>query len=121
MTQDKKELLELAARAVGVCLHPEDKLRHSYGNWGCDTRCTVCGEDPNRAGWNPLTDDGDCARLEVKLRLTVSFERFDGVEYVCATPPGTHQGYDEPLGDDEQAARRLASTRAAAEVARQMK
>ena len=36
-----REMLELAARAAGVCLHPPGKLHTSYGNWGSDTTCTV--------------------------------------------------------------------------------
>ena len=48
-----REELGAIARAMGKCLHPEDKLEHSYGNWGCDTTCGVCGKDPSYSRWNP--------------------------------------------------------------------
>ena len=35
-----RELLELAAKAAGICLHKN--VQHSYSNAGCDTFCTDC-------------------------------------------------------------------------------
>jgi hypothetical protein len=47
-----KELLELAAKAIGL------KLQYNY----------LGGRDANQP-WDPLTDDGDALRLAVKLKL----------------------------------------------------
>ena len=70
--------------------------------------------------WNPLTDDGDALRLAARLRLTVSWDRFDGSDYATATPPHTHQGYDCIADQDPCAATRRAITRAAAGIGRAM-
>lgn len=100
-----RELLELAALAAEIDIH-FDKDGDSY-------RVKASG---NRAYWNPLTDDGDALRLAVKLRLTVSWDRFDDCEYATATPPHTHQGYDCTVDQDPYAANRRATVRAAAEI-----
>ena len=64
--QSDQELLELAAKAVGI----EGDYKPKY----------FCGNGPNDYGiyieatgwvWNPLTDDGDALRLAVKLGLSV--------------------------------------------------
>lgn len=114
---DDQELLELAASAAGVCLHPKDQLRHSYGNWGCDTTCGVCKKDPCSTVWRPLTDDGDALRLAVKLGICIEFLpdavrcKVPGVEWIGETclPCDT-----EYLG----VAHRRAIVRAAAEIGR---
>ena len=107
-----RELLELAAKAAGICL--EDGHHWVDGFW---TR------------WNPLTNDGDALRLAVRLRLHArQFPIFD-------------DGFDAPLGmvevwrvddddamhveflrsgDDRLVATRRAIVRAAAEIGRQM-
>jgi len=120
-----RELLELAAKAAGVCLHPEDKLHHSYGNWGCDTTCTVCGRNPSRATFRPITDDGDALRLYTRLPFhelyvseigaTVSWRRGDGSGhgYKCDEYADEHAG-------DINAATRRAIVRAAAEIGKAM-
>ena len=113
-----RELLELAAKAAGVCLHPESALTHEYGNWGCDTTCTICGKDPSDARWRPLTDDGDALRLAVKLRLDI-VDLSDCVEVnshdnrVC-----TNEMTNE--GQDHYAATRRAIVSAAATVGKEM-
>ena len=50
-----RELLELAAKAVGHAIDPIDAM-HEPEDWAC---------------WNPLTDDGDALRLASKLLLDV--------------------------------------------------
>lgn len=50
-----RELLELAAKAVGHQIDPIDAM-HEPDDWAC---------------WNPLTDDGDALRLAAKLLLNV--------------------------------------------------
>ena len=84
-----KELLELAAKAIGL------KLRYNY----------LGGRDANQP-WNPLTDDGDALRLAVKLNL------IDERQWKA---PITGAIYDECNGDWYAATRR-AIVRAAAEI-----
>lgn len=93
-----RELLELAAKVAGI---PYKALPHSGSCW---------------EKWDPLNDDGDALRLAVKLRLTVSWDRFDDEDYATATPPHTHQGYDCMVSQDPYAATRRAITRAAAAI-----
>jgi len=95
-----RELLELAAKAAG------------YREAGINKPYT----DGLLKNWNPLNDDGDALRLAVKLRLTVSWDRFDDEDYATATPPHTHQGYDCMVSQDPYAATRRAITRAAAAI-----
>lgn len=65
--------------------------------------------------WNPLTDDGDEARLEAVLCMHVEWHPGAGTVYV-----GTAEiGCTLPLGDDRQAARRRAGVRAAAAIGEQ--
>jgi len=100
-----REMLELAAKAAG----------YEYAKHG--GYIVVDGIPGN---WNPLTDDGDALRLAVKLRLTVSWDRFDDDDYATATPPHTHQGYDCMVDQDPHAATRRAIVRAAAEIGKAM-
>lgn len=97
-----RELLELAAKASG------ELTASWYGN--------DAYFDGVLSRWNPLNDDGDALRLAVKLRLTVSWDRFDYEDYATATPPHTHQGYDCMVSQDPYAATRRAITRAAAAI-----
>lgn len=53
---EDRELLELAAKAVG------------YQPWGSDCEgYPIFVVDSMPIGWNPLTDDGDALRLAVEL------------------------------------------------------
>ena len=101
-----RELLELAAKASG------ELTASWYGN--------DAYFDGVLSRWNPLNDDGDALRLAVKLRLTVSWDRFDDEDYATATPPHTHQGYDCMVSQDPYAATRRAITRAAAAIGESM-
>jgi len=100
-----KELLELAAKAAGIYIEFDSDGKSYIGN-------------DYVKEWNPLTDDGDALRLAVKLRLTISWDRFDDSDYATATPPQTHQGYDCIVDQDPYAATRRAIVRAAAEIGR---
>ena len=117
--QSDRELLELAAKAAGVCLHPEDQLKRSYGNWGCDTTCMVCKKDPSGAQWRPLTNDGDALRLMVKLHLCVEVvpgcTTIGNVTWIENPDEGEVDGVIH--GTDPMAATRRAITRAAASLA----
>lgn len=89
-----RELLELAAKAAG--------LSKADREW------------PNR--WEPLTDDGQEARLEAALCLSVEWGGDFKSPFV--TVGGCLERFHEP--DDRQAARRRAGVRAAAELGRAM-
>lgn len=94
-----KELLELAAKAAGF--PPE---------WNGNIRIET---DNNPRQWNPLKDDGDCARLEAALSLNVTWHNnFVKVESLIAE----HVSHYEDFNGDKQAARRRASVRAAAVI-----
>jgi hypothetical protein len=89
-----KELLELAAKAIGL---PE---------CGWMGPAFMYVKDNQFTDWNPLTDDGDALRLAVKLRLT---PHIDGNLTDCEDCTVAHL-------DDPYAATRRAITRAAAEI-----
>jgi len=103
-----RELLELAAKAAGMC-------GHTYGNSFCER----VGNDLCKADhlWNPLTDDGDALRLAVKCNIDMILTHSDiesAFDHKC-------NQYAEPRGDDPYAATRRAIVRAAAEIGRNMK
>jgi hypothetical protein len=112
-----RELLELAAKAAGiplVRLEPE-----TVWDTGHITR----------AGWNPLTDDGDALRLAVKLGLHA--RQFPILDDGFDAPLGMVEVWrvddDDPVhveflrsGDDRLAATRSAIVCAAAEIGKAM-
>lgn len=115
-----RNLIELAAKAAGVCLHPVDQRHRSYGNWGCDTTCMVCRKDPSDMHWNPLKDDGDALRLAARLELDV-MHRVVGRKRIEVLPAGGPLFQYPYEGTDTAAAWRNAIVRAAAEIGRKSK
>ena len=110
-----RELLELAAKAVGICLDwewngPPDQWQPWYY------------EDETLRHWNPLTDDGDALRLAVKLGLLIDIRYTDPIiaQYNCVTywltPLKSARIELGDLGLDQHAATRRAIVRAAAEI-----
>ncbi|MBK5203836.1 MAG: hypothetical protein JJD98_00055 [Polaromonas sp.] len=100
MTTDH-ELLELAAKAVGVDLSGGVDEHGAY-----------------EENWNPLTYDDDEARLESVLGLWVSWYPamvLVGTEISTPASPACAEYYDRH-NDDKQAARRRAGVRAAAAI-----
>lgn len=102
MTTDR-QLLEDAARAIGIeCIGP-------MGNDGLHLF--------NGKHWNPLTGDGDSACMESALSLNVEWQ----TQHVVVGRTSLDK-WQEPYANhigDKQAARRYASTRAAAAIGRQ--
>ena len=97
-----RELLELAAKAIGFDLHVNSV--GDYQLW----------KDGEYVGfWIPLEDDGDALRLAVKLGADIQ-PKGSGVE-VWVFESRASSGVVE-YGDDPYAATRRAIVRAAAEV-----
>ena len=99
-----RELLELAAKAVGIHL-----------TWGGPDK-----DMPRRTDtldlWSPHTDDGDALRLAAKLLIQI-YPGQDEVEVIQM-----ESGYFyEPSNGDVLFATRRAIVRAAAEIGRQMR
>lgn len=61
-----RELLELAAKAIGLT------LQYNY----------LGGRDANQP-WDPLTDDGDALRLAVKLGQRIETPKYKGFGSSC--------------------------------------
>jgi hypothetical protein len=113
-----RELLELAAKAQGW----EEGLE-----WTCiDGEFLILpalkgAKKGYRKPWNPLTDDGDEARLEAALCLDVQWD----IESVSVETDRTARPYQHANelfadhGGDKQAARRRAGVRAAAAIGEQ--
>ncbi|MDO9313360.1 MAG: hypothetical protein Q7T97_02305 [Burkholderiaceae bacterium] len=59
-----RELLEKAAKAMGIALHKRDID---------GTPLLLLDSGVAGRGWNPITDDGDALRLAVTLNLTNVF------------------------------------------------
>lgn len=96
--QTDRELLEMAAKAVGL----------PWERWVAE------GND----SWNPLTDDGDALRLAVKLRVKFRYNEALGqaLAWTGGVPDFEAQANIEYCGRDECAATRRAITRAAAAI-----
>jgi len=99
MTQDNRELLEMAAKAIGMT------LRYNY----------LGGRDANQP-WDPLEDDGDALRLGVRLKINLFLGE---AEYVTAGRSGI-SGHRVPVGYDADAAVRFAILCVAADIGRAM-
>lgn len=74
----------------------------------------------NGNNWNPLEDDGDCARLETRLLMYV--EHF-GYHVECMDYGRDYCAIElyKDHGDDKYKARRFVSVSVAAEIGRRMK
>jgi len=95
-----RELLELAAKAVGLKYHPStthEVVDAVSGKW--------------LGSWKPLTDDGDALRLAVKLKMQVKQWESNSIAVVVWDKHAT-----EDATKDRFAATRRAITRAAAEI-----
>lgn len=113
MTDEDKNLIELAAKAAGLKNYrycPEEEGLHACIGYDDEDGCTVV--------WMPHLDDGDALRLAVKLRIHISprldhveARFFDGAAWNC---------FKERYGDNENAATRRAIVRAAAEIGKAM-
>jgi hypothetical protein len=94
MVESDRELLELAAKAAGIKINTS-----KYKNW------------------NPLNNNYELARLEVACRIN----SFNGEDFVCAESGGVSV-FEKFIdhNNDRHAARRRASTVAAAMIGKYM-
>lgn len=123
MTQDIKELLELAAKACG----------YEVFGYGGDDKCVIRFADigpDDVVEWSPHLDDGDGARMEAQLgvefkwkhlSVTATAVKDDAAPYSNSYFKATCIEFFLNHNGDRQAARRMASLRVAAEVGRRMK
>lgn len=111
-----RELLEMAAKAVGFKLDKSSTNGGGSSNTGFDMAGNAVLDWHNGKTWNPLTDDGDALRLAVKLNIQVTPGTYNKDEFsafyagVCEAHERRH--YQQ----DELAATRRAIVRAAAEI-----
>ena len=119
MTDEDKNLLELAAKAAGIKYDPEaSKPNPVSGAWfGLWLSYDREPTEYDRRRWNPLCDDGDALRLAVKLQLGINIPPVvDGrIEVVTFYGP-IISIVEHPQNDDRNAAARRAIVRAAAEI-----
>jgi len=114
-----RELLELAAKAVGI---KKDDSPHNGGglkNDGFDLTGNLVTDWHNNERWNPLRNDGDAMRLAVKLRLRVFTPVDDGERATVGEIQGSGHVYTH--SEDGIAATRRAIVLAAAKIGRRMK
>ena len=100
-----RELLELAAKAIGHTVLPNASDATAFTLHGCG----ACGQR-----WNPLEDDGDALRLAVRLGLGVITHMPDG-KAAARKPSGAVVTEFSP---DMFLQTRRAIVRAAAEIGR---
>lgn len=106
-----RELLELAARAVGL---------RSMGRYDFQFGLEVSKPHNAPYRWNPLKDEGDALRLAVKMRIQIAPGTYNKYEFSAYSSAGTEaKEYLSSLQDDLSATCR-AIVRAAAEIGRAM-
>jgi hypothetical protein len=119
-----RELLELAAKAVGGTLSEGHTQRRTGPTW--DTWEWIGGLGINMPDGRvayPLTDDGDALRLAVRLKIPLRFEenKIDCCDRTIAGKAAESWSDTEGENADPYAATRRAIVRAAAEIGRAMK
>ena len=88
------ELLEAAAKAIGVKIDKSATNGGGQGNTGFDLMGNAMLDWHNNVKWNPLKDDGDALRLAVKLGLSIGTPRYKGFGSTC----GNHTVFrDDPF------------------------
>jgi len=109
-----RELLELAAFALGLKKAAYYFFKPHDG-WPA-AECITHFEDgePGVKSWAPLSDDGQCARMESNLLINVRWE----LEYVIASDAGCFKCRElyKKHGGNRAKARRRASVRVAAKI-----
>ncbi len=111
MNAKDKELLEMAARALGMpSLSDANGI---YGAW--------VGEAETGHWWNPLEDDGDALRMAVSLDIHV--KRYAGAttaQVLCSNESTTEHDHWAQNGNDPMMSTRRAIVICAAEIGKSM-
>ena len=118
MSNQDRELLELAARAAGYAIEWREWIASSVAEFGAIKHTKHKGFWLDNKRWNPLTDDGDALRLAVKLRLECVYAPTDIGPVSCQYWIGG-EGFKsavEEINGDPFAATRRAIVRAAAAI-----
>ncbi|MDH5640875.1 MAG: hypothetical protein OEY28_06240 [Nitrospira sp.] len=127
MNHDIKELLTLAAKACGYTLVWGEAYRVGDDIVDCTDMPYIKSDSPDEfdAYWTPHLDDGDCFRMETDMVVSVIWKKHH-VSGFCRPDLGAteieifcHEKYKDHNGD-KNAARKLASLRAVAELGRRM-
>ena len=122
MTDTDRELLEWAAKSVGIKLEI-----NVYGSGNYDAGFWTAYGEIDRHDWNPwdpLKDDGDALRLAIKLGLMIVVWREEKMSYAGNEDSYARnedwEGIFEKHQDSPAVATRLAIVRAAAAIGRRM-
>jgi hypothetical protein len=115
-----RELLELAAKAVGyiddATTDGNEHGLHKGDNEDSPNPFYVVGPD-GWVDWNPLTDDGDCARLEAALLIELLWHE-GGVQ--AGRRKDAFAVYDDFHKLDRNAVRRRVVVETAARIGKEM-
>jgi hypothetical protein len=122
-----RELLEAAAKAVGMPLTDNDVRDHGQWEWLFLGDRTWGFFQNNANGsqrkWNPLTDDGDALRLSVKLHIQIAPDEANKMATAFLVNVSDCEPREETIcvelwrdGADPYAATRRAIVRAAAAI-----
>lgn len=113
-----RELLELAAKAVGGTLSEGWGKRRTGPTWDTWEWYGPKGITRNGITEHPLEEDRHAFRLAVELRINVELTARTVLAQQAGTPYG--EAILDLLGDDPYAATRRAIVRAAAEIGKAM-
>ena len=106
----EREQLELAAKACWV------EIDHWRGDM---PMVNICEHDASEyQAWNPLHDDGDCARMEAALGIDVKWYKSGVIAHIRDT--GIQSEVFINHASDKNAARRAASVAVASEIGKLM-
>ena len=105
----EREQLELAAKACWI------EIDHWRGDM---PMVNICEHDASEyQAWNPLHDDGDCARMEAALEINLRWHTKDVHVKSLLSGSEWYEKFSDHAGD-KNAARRAASVAVAAEIGR---
>lgn len=110
-----RELLELAAKAVGIKIDKSSTNGGGAGNTGFDMAGNAVLDWHNNKKWNPINDDGDRLRLIRALKMNIDYADCGvSARYNC----GRHLAQEWWGGDEGDEAH--AVLRVAAEIGKAM-
>lgn len=121
---DDREMLEWAAKAAGIVLDRSPFNGGGYGNTGFDISGNAVLDWHNGIRWNPLTDDGDCARLQAALQIDTYWDAYQVQMqhiYIRSDEIHKHTAQYKDHGGDRLAAWRAAVVAVAAAIGKEGK